>query len=212
MYTQNEEIAMQRDYTQELSERFSEKNNQLTESIYYAKNIQGSVFRQRKVLKAYGCDCFIIFKPRDIISGDFKWSGRAGKHVVLAAADCTGHGIPGALLSIMGVTLLNDIVIREKCVQADKIFNKLRKRMVQAMSQGVPHKTRGDGMDISLCVFDFSEKILDYAEANGPLLRVRNAYMTEFKPDRMPVSTYEKDYLPFTKNSVSEMRQVLFVF
>jgi len=202
LHAQNEQIAMQRDFTKELSETLAEKNQQLTESIHYAKNIQDAVFPQNKLFKTLAEDCFIIFRPRDVISGDFKWSGKLDNKLVIAAADCTGHGIPGALLSILGVTLLNEIVLKDCCTEANEVLNRLRERMIESLSQNPGEEGFGDGMDISLCVFDFDDNSLMYAGANSPLLLIRNFEMTEYKPDRMPVGIYETDKVPFSAQRI----------
>jgi serine phosphatase RsbU (regulator of sigma subunit) len=202
LHVQNEHIAMQRDFTQELSDKLAEKNQQLTESIHYAKNIQDAVFPQKKLFKDLANDCFIMLRPRDVITGDFKWSGKVGDKVVIAAADCTGHGIPGALLSILAVTLLNDIVLKEYCTEANLILDRLRERMIEALSQSSGEDNTGDGLDICLCVFDFADKCLMYAGANSPLLQVRDFKMVEFKPDRMPIGKYETDAVPFSVQKI----------
>ena len=162
-------------------------------------------------------DVFILFKPRDIVSGDFYWIKQVNQYVILAAADCTGHGVPGAFMSMLGISYLNEIVQRREITQANQVLNELRKQIRNSLRQhGQPEESK-DGMDMALCVIDEKNKTLQYSGANNPLYLIRDKNgtpeLTEFKADRMPLGYYQGRFKTFTNNDIQlEYGDVFYLF
>lgn len=194
------EISRQRD-------EIAAQNKEITDSINYARRIQSAMLPSRKILKDSFPQHFIIFHPKDIVSGDFYWFAPDGNRVVIVAADCTGHGVPGAFMSMLGTTLLNEIVYHRKVKDAAEILNHLREGVKQALQQETEHTESQDGMDIALCIFDPSTRELQYAGAHNPLYLIKNTgenptgKLTEIKADRMPIGIHPQEK-PFQCNRV----------
>lgn len=146
------------------------KNIQITDSINYAKRIQDSILPSEEMLRDYFPDSFIFYQPRDIVSGDFYWfSERAGK-IIIAVADCTGHGVPGAFMSMIGNTILNEIVNEGGILDPAEILTHLDKDMSSSLRQGNSLRNgQEDGMDISICVINKKQMQLEFAAANHSL-------------------------------------------
>jgi serine phosphatase RsbU (regulator of sigma subunit) len=153
------EIQMQK-------EVIEEKNNDITASINYAQKIQEAILPQQEELKSLLNEYFVYYQPRDIISGDFYWSSRKDNLVFIAAADCTGHGVPGALMSMLGNSFLNEIVNENGVYEPTAILDLLRTKVIQTLRQ--KDNNSKDGMDISLCVIDNLKKEISFAGAYNP--------------------------------------------
>jgi serine phosphatase RsbU (regulator of sigma subunit) len=137
-----------------------------------------------------------VFKPLNIVSGDFYWISRNGDRTIFTAADCTGHGVPGAFMSMLGVAFLNEIVNKDNVTSPGKILNHLREKVIQALQQqGISGEAR-DGMDIAIVSIDSKEKKLEYAGAYNPLIMIRNGELFETAGDKMPIGIYDnmKDF------------------
>ena len=177
------------------------QQKEIEDSIRYASRIQSAVIPTEKDCLDIFPECFIFFKPLNIVSGDFYWISRPGNKIIFAAADCTGHGVPGAFMSMLGVAFLNEIVNRDLFTEPDIILNNLRDRVIQALqSKGVPGEA-SDGMDIALVSIDSKKNRLDYSGAYNPLIMIRNNEIREIRGDRMPIGIYEK-MVPFTKHEI----------
>jgi serine phosphatase RsbU (regulator of sigma subunit) len=179
-------------------------HSDLTASIKYAKYIQTAILTQKDQLDLYLKDYFILFKPCDIIGGDFYWVTNFEKKTIISAADCTGHGVPGALMSMLGVAFLNEIVNKESITLPEVILNQLRIEVIRSLQQKVEIGKQIDGMDIALCVIDYENMKLQFAGANNPIYIVRKSNgmnlksektmilrdysLYEIKADRMPIS------------------------
>lgn len=166
-------------------------NRDLTDSIRYASSIQESILPELFKIKANLPDFFVFFNPRDIVSGDFYWFAQHEEKIVVAAVDCTGHGVPGAFMSMLGNALLNQIVNIEKIVEADEILNQLHKRVRLALKQAETHNR--DGMDLALCVYDAQAKTLSFAGAKNSLVYIQNNEVFEIKGDRHPIGGEQKE-------------------
>lgn len=177
------------------------KNKDITDSIQYAKRIQEAILTPEHVMQKLFGDHFIFYKPRDIISGDFYWAGktRSGK-TVWAAVDCTGHGVPGALMSMVGSSLLNDIVHHEE--HADDILNKLREGIIEALQKRTKDEKVYDGMDIALCVMNSQRDTLEFAGAQNPLYIIRDGALKEMKADKQPIGHSQVAVKPFTRHTL----------
>jgi serine phosphatase RsbU (regulator of sigma subunit) len=201
---QAEEIIVQRDELVRTKSEIEIKNINITDSINYARNIQTALLPRHELLDEILPDHFILLKPRDIVSGDFYWFTYIENLSVIAAVDCTGHGVPGAFMSMLGSAFLNEIVNKEYMTHPGVILRRLRKEVIRSLHQNGEAGESKDGMDLSICVIDKEKMKLQFAGANNPLYLVRNkdadapgdfnryesekAILYEIKGDRMPVS------------------------
>ncbi len=223
--TQKEEIVTQRDIATEQRDMISAQKNEITDSIHYAKRIQRALLPIKDYLNEILENYFIFFKPRDIVSGDFYWARRIGSKTIVAAADCTGHGVPGAFMSMLGIAFLKEITNKGIC-SPDIILNELKELVVLSLHQRGMEGDTKDGMDISLCTIDRAEMKLEYAGANNPLYIVKklkvesckvetqslennelsnfkNFELYELKGDKMPIGYFSEKSELFTKKEIS---------
>jgi PAS domain S-box-containing protein len=164
-----------------------EKNKKITESINYAEHIQVSILPNTKYLQEYIPKSFILYKPKDVVSGDFPWFFRKGDNIYVAAVDCTGHGVPGAMLSLIGYFLLNNIVDHDREISAAEILDILHVGVRRTLRQDTPDAEARDGMDIALCKLNYNTMKMEYAGAHRPLICVRAGEITEIKADRKAI-------------------------
>ncbi len=189
---QRDEITTQRDLVTHQKEQIEEIHREVTDSINYAKRIQNSALPDLSPVKKSLTDIFVLFKPKDVVSGDFYWYAEVENQIVLTVADCTGHGVPGAFMSMMGMSMLKEIVVKEYVTQPDVILRKLRKEVIKALGQKGEFGEQKDGMDMSLCSINKETYKLQWAGANNPCLLVQNGALTEIKADKMPIAIYER--------------------
>jgi len=192
---QNDEIKKQRD-------QIFQQKKEITDSIHYASRIQRAVLPSPKLLEEYGLQYFILYKPRDIVSGDFYWMNQKDNKVIIAAADCTGHGVPGAFMSMLGMALLNEIVSKGEFQNAAQILDQLRNLVVKSLHQSGKSEETKDGMDISLCMIDKDSGNIQFAGAFNSLFLIRNKELQEANADRMPVGFHDKLDVPFTNTQL----------
>lgn len=209
---QKEEIEKQRDLV-------TKQKKNITDSIEYASRIQNALLPPKESLAQFLPEHFILYKPRNIVSGDFYWMTAKENKLILAAADCTGHGVPGAFMSMLGIAFLNEIVnkITENkhiyALQANEILNQLRTYIISSLHQRTDNSESKDGIDMALTIFDFDNKKLQYAGAHNPLYIVRNQEIIEKKADRMPVAIHKKADKPFTNHEVDfQEGDTLYIF
>jgi len=189
------------------------KNKEITDSINYASRIQGALLPQKENLARIFPDHFILFLPRDVVSGDFYWAADIGKKMVFAAADCTGHGVPGALMSMLGISFLNELVGERRQTDPGTILDNLRREVIKALRQTGREDEQKDGMDISLCTYDTGTGMLEFAGAYNPLYKVREGTLEEYKADRMPISYYQGINDPFTTTAIQlQQGDALYLF
>lgn len=162
------------------------KNRKITESINYAKRIQSAILPNTRLVNRALPDSFILYKPRDVVSGDFPWFAQVKNEIFIAAVDCTGHGVPGALLSLIGHFLLNDIVRSRKVTDPGKILDLLDEAVTTTLRQEEDATTR-DGMDISLCKINLAEREVEYAGAHRPLYIMKGGVLEEVKGNKFPI-------------------------
>lgn len=187
---------------QQKNRELQSRNSEMLASIQYAKRIQDAVLPDAQGLKNFFEDAFVYFKPRDVVSGDFYWYYARGNKVFVAAMDCTGHGVPGALMSVIANGLVRDVVIKRGLEEPDEILYAIDKEMEAALSRQDGSNAAPDGMDIALCVFDKEKRILSFAGAFRPLLRVRNNEITEFRGSRYPIGFYPEINKIFEKQEI----------
>ena len=212
--SQRDEIERQRDYVTEQKSKIEKQNEHITDSIQYASRIQTAVLPPKENFKKLIGDYFIFFKPRDIVSGDFYYLNKSGNRIIVAAADCTGHGVPGAFMSLLGITFLNQITSQLPAdFNAATVLNMLRNEVKKALRQTGKKDESKDGMDISMCVVDKDAQKLSYAGAYNPLLIARNKEELIYKADRMPIGIHLKDKADFTNHEVElQKNDMLFLY
>ena len=175
-----------------------EINNDITASINYARRIQQAMLPQPFEIKGLKDRIFILYLPKDIVSGDFYWFSQVDKKLVVTAGDCTGHGVPGALMSMLGISFLEEIVNNRMITESGQILNELRKEVQRALHQKGIREEAKDGMDISLCVIDKTKNIIQYSGAYNNLYLIRDGELIEYHADRMPIGIYDltdKDFI-----------------
>ncbi len=214
---QNEKILEANEELTVLNEAISKQKNEILDSITYAKKIQAAMLPPEQYFHEILNDAFILFKPRDIVSGDFFWIKQVKQYVILAAADCTGHGVPGAFMSMLGMSYLNEIVLRREVTQANQVLNELRRQIRNSLRQHGEAEESKDGIDMALCVIDEKNKTLQYSGANIPLYLIRDKNgapeLTEFKADKMPLGYYQGTFKTFAKKDIQlEYGDVLYLF
>lgn len=161
----------------------------ITDSINYAQKIQAAILPSMELFSDK-LDHFVLFKPRDIVSGDFYWVEEVDRQIIIIAADCTGHGVPGAFMSMLGVSLLNEIVLTEKIVRPDQILNTLRAKVIEALKQKGDSRIM-DGMDMAVCSLQQESKRLLFSGAVNPLYLISQGELIQAKADKMPVAIHE---------------------
>ena len=190
------EIARQRD-------QIALQKQEITDSIRYAERIQSAVLPKDEYIAEWLNDYFILFKPRDIVSGDYYWVNGTEKRVMVVAADCTGHGVPGAFMSMLGVSILNEIATESDSIEAGEILDLLRKHLTSTLWQTGNEEDAKDGMDMVLSIFDFKKLKLQFAAAYNPLVIIRDGEIIVHKADRMPVGYHPEEMPPFKTNKIS---------
>ncbi|MES2138555.1 MAG: SpoIIE family protein phosphatase [Bacteroidota bacterium] len=185
------------------------KNNELeilfkhvTDSIHYAKNIQEAILPPTNVLNALLPDSFVLYKPKDIVSGDFYWVDKKDDWVYFAAVDCTGHGVPGAFMSIVGYNLLKDILMDDAISTPAQIMDKMNIGVSSTFHRDKTVRNTKDGMDMTLCAINFQTMELQYASAFNPLYIIRNNELTKYKADKFPVGMDVAETKLFTNNLI----------
>jgi serine phosphatase RsbU (regulator of sigma subunit) len=175
-----------------------EQARNISASIVYASRIQIAMLPEEQFLKKVFPECFVFYRPKNVVSGDFYWVNQLGDLKIVAVADCTGHGVPGAFMSMMGISLLNEIILREQITEPDIILNTLRERLILSLSQSSGKSDVSDGMDMALVVIDTKKNTLAFSGAYNPLLICRKNELIILQADRMPVGKHFVDTIPFT--------------
>ncbi|HUX57223.1 MAG TPA: SpoIIE family protein phosphatase [Bacteroidales bacterium] len=196
---QNEKILQQKDII-EL------KNQSITDSIQYASRIQTAVLPPIDFIGEWNLDNFILFKPKDIVSGDFYWGVKKDDKIIVAAGDCTGHGVPGAFMSMLGHAFLEEIANTKNIENAASILNLLRDEVINALKQKGNVGEARDGMDISLIILDTKTGRLDFAGANNPIYLIRDNNLIKIQGDRMPIGIHFITFSPFTNQSIETIK------
>jgi serine phosphatase RsbU (regulator of sigma subunit) len=218
---QRDEIEAQRDTVVKQNEHIEEQKKKIIDSITYAKRIQQAVLPSGDYSKEILGEHFILFKPKDIVSGDFYWGTRINEWLIVTVADCTGHGVPGAFMSMLGVSFLNEIVRKKEITKAGEVLDHLRKSIIEALKQKGQLGEQKDGMDIVFCALNTITNQLQFAGANNPLYIVKRLkvkgeseqkstpqpinssdyQLTEIMGDKQPVAIYER-MTPFTNHEI----------
>ena len=190
-----------------------EKNKDITDSINYAKKIQEALLPDKEIKYSVFPDAFVLFQPRDIVSGDFYWFTEKNGRRLIAAADCTGHGVPGAFMSMLGNAFLNHIVNELGIVRPDLILNELRASIIKSLKQTGYQGDNQDGMDIAFLSIDDKNSCAEFAGAHNPLLLVRNGRIHETEADKQPIGYYTGALTPFTNHKIElQTGDALYIF
>jgi len=202
-----------------------EQHKEITDSINYAKKIQTALLTTKEMWSKISDENFVFFKPRDVVSGDFFWAHHDEKRniSIWCVSDCTGHGVPGAFMSMLGIGYLNEIVLENDVLQPDLILNELRAKIISSLGQSSDNSQQKDGMDLALCVWNKNDNTLEYAGANNSLCILRSIEhitegqknhrktildnkqenaIVEYKADKQPVGAYMDDLKPFTSTTI----------
>ncbi len=182
------------------------QKTELTDSIEYAKRIQKAVYPQTKFIKDILSGYFIFYKPKNIVSGDFYWLAKKDGITIIAIADCTGHGVPGAFMTMLGISFLNEIIGQDIELNPDIILEKLRAKVVKALNQPGKEEKSFDGMDIALCMIDTQNMKLQYAGVNIPLFLIRDKKLQIINADTMLIGI-QTDMLLRYKNNCLDIKK-----
>ncbi|MFP4557059.1 MAG: PP2C family protein-serine/threonine phosphatase [Bacteroidales bacterium] len=184
---QKEEIEAQNNLLVSQKDIITKQKDDIIDSIEYAKRIQDALLNAEETLNKHVPNHFLIFKPKDIVSGDFYWCRQKDDKIFIAAADCTGHGVPGAFMSVLGITLLNEIVDTTNCEKPSDILNELRFRLKKALNQSDWDVDNSDGIEMSLIQYSPSERIAYLAASYQTILVHSSSNYIEVKGDRCPI-------------------------
>jgi len=222
LFKKNRLIQAQKDLVSQQKEEIQIQHTAITDSIHYALRIQEAILPTTEQYERICDDYFVLFKPKDVVSGDFHWThtDEVRNLAIWVVADCTGHGVPGAFMSMLGVGLLNEIVVEGNEANPGRILDELRTKIILALNQEGGTSSR-DGMDVAVCVWDKASKILQYAGANNPMWLIRKDVeelppgvhkvqeasdgfaLLEFTPDKMPIGLQLQTPPPFRVQQIS---------
>ncbi len=192
----NEEIEQQKTILQR-------RNNDITSSIHYASMIQRAAMPENELLARLFKDYFVIFRPLNMVAGDFYWAQQIGDYKIAVAADCTGHGVPGAFVSMLGISILNDLhstILKDP--SAGHLLDKMRIRLKTALHQADHAEDNHDGIDLAMLIINEKEQTMHYAGANRPLIRFRNGEVTKYTATKMPIGIHINEYGDFQDNVI----------
>ena len=200
------EVMAQKVELEKKNALIAEKNKEMTDSLNYAKRLQAAILPRKEEIKKTFDQFFILYLPKDIVSGDFYFFERIENKVIIAGADCTGHGVAGAIMSMVGSSLLKQIILEKKIHDPAEILNHLNTGVIEALKQS--ENASNDGMDIMLCVFDLEKNELNFAGANRPLFLIRDKELLVFTSDKYPIGglqiehneSYNKQLVKLKKN------------
>ena len=203
-------ISVQKEEIEEQHDALEEQHREITDSINYAKRIQDAILPPISLVHQHIPESFILYKPKDIVAGDFYWMEKVDDNIIFAAADCTGHGVPGAMVSVVCHNAMNRSVREFKLIEPSKILDKTRDIVVETFEKG--QEDVRDGMDIALCTINNKTKKLFFSGANNGLYFIRNGELTQYKPDKQPIGKYD-DAKPFTQQEIDlEKGDVIYTF
>jgi len=217
---QNEEIQQQKDKIEENAEklknankRIADKNIYITDNIKYARKIQTAMLPSQEEINNIILQNFIIYKSKNIVSGDFYTIKKIKDKILIVIADCTGHGVSGAFMSILGMSLINDIVLKEQILNPAEVLNTLRKRIITSLRQKKQYTEATDGMDLAFCLFDEKTKQLQFSGAQISLFIARKNNIEEIKADMMPVGVGLKDERKFKNHTIDiKENDIIYLF
>ncbi len=185
-------IEKERKHIQTLKNEIEKEHKAVTDSIRYAKLIQNAVLPSQDILKESFQDVFLFWRPKNIVSGDFYWMKRIGDTVIFTVADCTGHGVPGAFMSMLGVAFLNEISVEITDATPAQILEEMRRRIIATLRQTTNPLEPKDGMDMAICVLNLKTMKMLFAGADNGMYLVRGTELIEYKAIKNPVAIYPR--------------------
>jgi serine phosphatase RsbU (regulator of sigma subunit) len=189
------------------------KQKEILDSINYARRIQNALMASNKLLDDHLPEYFVMFKPKDIVAGDFYWAAPLKDGFLYITADSTGHGVPGAFMSLLNISKLNDAINQKRIHRPDLVLNEVKSEIIKALNPDGSSEEGKDGMDAVLCKLDFTNLKLQYAAANNTFCIVRKGEMLLCKPDKMPVGKSHDDSQLFTYNEIAlEKGDMIYTF
>ena len=211
---QKVEISLQRDIAEERRDQIEAQKEEIQSSIRYAFRIQTAVLPPKKLLDNILKEYFILNKPRDIVSGDFYWVGQSDSNIFFSVGDCTGHGVPGSFMSMLGLSALNEIVKSLPVCKASSVLDHLRARIQESLHQGSDRDlTTYDGMDIGICIYNLETKVLQFSAAHNPLYLIRNGEIMIYRPDKIDIGRYSVEKTEFTNHTIQCIEgDILYLF
>ncbi len=210
---QNQRILQQNKIIEKAHSILQNKNNDITESILYAQRIQEAILPMNEEIQKIFPDSFIFYKPRDIVSGDFYWFSQIDKFYVLAVADCTGHGVPGAFMSMIGNDMLNQVVNDESVSNPAEALQLMDKKISNALSKSKENPNTKDGIEMAMCAINPKEKFLRFSGANLPMYLLRNGKMEELKPSNHTLGIISEAQKSFDLQTVNfEQNDCIYLF
>ncbi len=192
---QNEEIELKNAALKEANVEIESKNKDITDSIQYARRIQEAILPEVEFSATFNDSAFVLYQPKDIVSGDFYWMAQTEEHLLFAAVDCTGHGVPGAFVSIVCSNLLSQSVKEYGLIRPDAILNDVNVRLSETLRQRQDESRVRDGMDIALCCIHKKTLHMTFAGAYNPAWIIRGDELTELLPDKFPIGLFEEEEL-----------------
>ncbi len=208
-----QEVVRQKEEIEHQSEKMEELYTDITASIRYAKRLQDSILPQQQYIKSLLPESFVLFKPKDIVSGDFYWFQDTPTKVLFSAVDCTGHGVPGAFMSLIGANALSRIVVENGVEKPSIILDELNRLSSSALNKSTGGNEVRDGMDAAICSFDKSTNKLEYAGANNPLYLIRNNEIIQIKADKFAIASFNPDSENYTNHEIQiEKGDVVYLF
>lgn len=209
-------MSLEKDLKEKISyqkDEIDRQRKELTESIKYASYIQNALLTSPQELKRLLPEHFVIFIPRDIVSGDFYWITKRKSDLIIAVADCTGHGVPGAFMSILGITLISEIVNRACYNSAGSILNQLRESVMRALNQRGVEEEQKDGIDMALCLINTNTNELEFAGAFNPIYIIKKNRLIEMHGDKMPIGIAALEENSFTNHKYNlEEDDIVYLF
>lgn len=197
----------------ERTRKIESQNIEITSSIEYASRIQKALLPPEKEFNKKFQSYFIFSKPKDIVSGDFYWLSTKNNKVIVAVADCTGHGVPGAFMSLLGVSFLNEIVHNAVIIMANEILNQLREQVIKSLHQTGKDDEAKDGMEISLCLIDYEKHKIQFSGAHRPMYIIRDNELIEFKGNSMPIGINYQEDQSFTSEEIHfDKGEIIYLF
>jgi serine phosphatase RsbU (regulator of sigma subunit) len=214
---QNDKIIKANEELKQLYEITNSQKEEIISSINYAKRIQSAILPTGTNFTELLNMNFIFYMPKEIVSGDFYWIKQVKHYTILVSADSTGHGVPGAFMSMLGISYLNEIVQRREIIQANQILNEMRKQIKHSLRQSGTREELRDGIDLALCVIDNKKKLMQYSGANSPLYFISNnngkSVLKEIKADPMPVGVHSSHDKSFTNHEIKlETGDTFYIF
>ncbi len=210
---QAEEIELQRDHVTRQRDQIAGQKKEITDSIHYAEKIQSALLPAKNEVEKIFDKHFILYKPKDIVSGDFYFIRQIGAYKVVIAADCTGHGVPGAFMSMLGITFLNEILCSKNISRPHIVLQTLKEYIIRALHQSDKSADIKDGINMSICVVHTAKRILYFSGAVNGLYRFTNNKLEEYKGIKMPIGYSYMDDLKFKTTTIPyDQNDMIYLF